>query len=418
MLVSDLAENIIGSEIIKLAGEVNKKIQEGQKIYNLTIGDFSPKEFPIPTELTDYIKQAYSEGHTNYPPANGIQDLRDAVSNLLDKRCQLSYSSDDILISGGARPLIYAVYRTLVNPGEKVIYAVPSWNNNHYSYLEGAVPVEILATPENNFMPSPADIEPHLKDAALLALCSPQNPTGTTFTKEALSQICEMVVKENHSRSSERKPLYVMYDQIYWELTYNNIEHVNPVTLNPEMKKYTIFVDGISKSLAATGVRVGWSFGPNKVIAKMRAILSHIGAWAPKAEQVATAKFLQNEQAYVTFIEQQRQRVLTRLNGFYQGFVELKKEGFDVTAVAPQAAIYLTVQFNLIGKTTSLGKLLANTKDVTAYLLNEAKVAIVPFYAFGTSPESTWYRLSVGTCSEADVKEIINNLRNALSLLK
>jgi aspartate aminotransferase len=415
--VSKLAENIIGSEIIKLAGEVNEKIKQGEKIYNMTIGDFNPKEFPIPTELKQYIVDAYFDDQTNYPAADGMLELRNAVSNLLKDRGNLDYKNDEILVAGGARPVIYSIFRALVDPNDTVIFAVPSWNNNHYSYLNSAKAVVIEATPEQNFMPTAADIKPHIQNATLVALCSPQNPTGTIFSKEGLEEICDMILAENIRRGPDAKPVYLMYDQIYWALTFGNNKHYNPVVLRPEMKSYTVFVDGISKSLAATGVRVGWSMGPKAIIDKMKAILTHVGAWAPKAEQMATAKYLSNLPMYDAFIEEQKTKVITRLDGFYNGFQDLKKEGFKVDAITPQAAIYLTIKFDLHGLKTTDGNVLSTTKDITKFILDEAKLAVVPFYAFGASDNSPWYRMSVGTCKVNDVPDVITNLRNALKKL-
>lgn len=416
--VSRLAQHIIGSEIIKLAGEVNEKIKQGEAIYNLTIGDFNSSEFPIPEELTNYILEEYQNHQTNYPPADGVPELRKAVSRLLNERGHLNYNPDEILIAGGARPIIYSLFRTLVDPQDKVVFATPSWNNNHYTYLNQGQACVIEASPQQNFMPSAADIAPHLANAALVALCSPQNPTGTVFTKNGLEEICDLILEENKRRGPDKKPLYLMYDQIYWSLTYNGIEHYNPVQLRPEMREFTVFVDGISKSLAATGVRVGWSMGPKFIMDKMKAILTHIGAWAPKPEQLATARYLQDLNTYDAFIENQKMKLNARLQGFYNGFQQLKSEGFKVEAVSPQAAIYLTVQFDLKGFKKENGDTLETTKDITRFLLDEAKLAIVPFYAFGASDSSTWYRLSVGTCKLSDVEGIIGNLRTALKTLK
>jgi len=417
MKVSKLAENIIGSEIIKLAGEVNEKIKQGEKIYNLTIGDFNPNEFPIPTELKQFIIDEYNANQTNYPAADGMLELRTAVSNLLKQRGGLDYKADEILIAGGARPIIYSIFKALVDPNDTVIFAVPSWNNNHYTYLNGATAVVIEAKPEQNFMPSAADIKPHISKANFVALCSPQNPTGTVFTKEGLEEICDLILEENKKRDASQKPVYLMYDQIYWALTFGDVKHYNPVILRPEMRDYTIFVDGISKSLAATGVRVGWSMGPKFIIDKMKAILTHVGAWAPKAEQLATANYLTDLKSYDTFIDLQKEKISARLTGFYKGFQGLKSAGFKVDAITPQAAIYLTVQFNLHGQKTANGTVLATTKDITKYLLDEAKLAIVPFSAFGASADSSWYRLSVGTCKLEDVDGAIANLKSALSKL-
>jgi aspartate aminotransferase len=346
-----------------------------------------------------------------------MPELREAVSKLLKERGGLNYSANEILIACGARPVIYSIFRTLVDPNDTVIFAVPSWNNNHYTYLNGAKAVVIEASAEQNFMPEAKSIAPHIQQANLIALCSPQNPTGTVFSKEKLEEICDLILAENLRRGPDVKPVYLMYDQIYWALTHGNTKHYDPVSLRPEMKNYTVFVDGISKSLAATGVRVGWSMGPKKVIDKMKAILTHIGAWAPKAEQLATAKYLNDLTQYDAFLEVQKKNISARLEGFYKGFMQLKSEGFRVNAVAPQAAIYLTISFNLHGQKTADGKVLATTKDVTKYILDEAKVAVVPFYAFGADDNSKWYRLSVGTCKLEDVDGVISNLRAALKKL-
>ena len=416
--LSQLAENITGSEIIKLAADVNEKIKQGHKIYNLTIGDFNPNFFPIPSELKKQIIKAYQDNQTNYPPSDGMPDLKKAVSNLLKERGDLNYKTDEILITGGARPVIYAIFLTLVDEGDLVVFPVPSWNNNHYSYLTKAKYKMIETLPENNFMPSAKDLMPFISTATLISLCSPLNPTGTTFKKNDLEEICDLILEENKKRSLEnKKPLYLLFDQIYWALTFGQTKHYNPVSLRPEMKNYTIFVDGISKSLAATGIRLGWSMGPKHIIDKMKSILTHIGAWAPKAEQVAAAVFLNNLEHYDEYLNEIKIKINDRLVSFYNGFLNLKKEGFDVDAISPEAAIYLTVQFRLHGKKTNLGRVLNTTADITKYLLEEAKVAIVPFYAFGASDNSNWYRISVVNCDLEDVNSIINNLRFALKNL-
>jgi aspartate aminotransferase len=415
--VSLKASSLQGSEIIKLGGEINQKIKAGEHIYNLTIGDFNPTIFPIPNELKNLIISAYQNNETNYPPADGIAELKTAVLNLLQKHEGLTFGMDEVMIAGGGRPLIYAIYQTLLDPNDKVLYPVPSWNNNHYCHLSDAQKLEIETKPKNGFMPTADELKPFIKDATILALCSPLNPTGTTFTKEALQEICELVIAENKEREGKRKPLYVLYDQIYWMLTADGITHHNPVSLYPELKPYTIFVDGISKSLSATGVRVGWSMGPASVISRMKSILGHIGAWAPKAEQVATAHFLNEEAALNTYLTELRHKINFRFNSLYEGIKALRAKGYPVDIIAPQGAIYLTAQFALIGKTTARGKRIERTEDITAYILNEAKVAVVPFTAFGCATGTDWYRISVGTLAEKDIPEVLANLENALSKL-
>ena len=306
----------------------------------------------------------------------------------------------------------------MVDKGDKVIYAVPSWNNNHYVHFVEGEHAVIEAKAENNFMPLADEIKPHLKGAALIALCSPLNPTGTIYKKKELEDVCDLVLQENMERSDEEKKLYVMYDQMYWTLTYGDSQHYNPVSLRPAMKDYTIFIDGISKSFAATGVRVGWALGPQHVLNKMRAINSHVGAWSPMAEQHATAKYLVQSEAINKYFEHYKKELEVRLYDIHEGFQQLKREGFSVDSISPQAAIYLTIQINLAGKTTAVEKLLSSQKDVTEYILNEAKLAVVPFYAFGASEDSDWYRLSVGTCKKEEIPEMVAKLKEALLKLK
>ena len=413
-----MAENLIGSEIIKLGGEIRDLIAKGNKIYNFTIGDFDPKVFPIPTALKEGIIAAYQAEMTNYPPANGLVELRKAVVNTIKTYQGLDYDAEEILIAGGARPIIYAIFRTIVDPKDKVVFPVPSWNNNHYTHLTFAEQVFVETRPENKFMPTVDELLPHLKGASLLALCSPLNPTGTVFSEEDLTAICDAVLEENAQRGPDEKPLYVMYDQIYSMLTFEGVKHHDPVSLRPEMRPFTIYVDGISKSLAATGVRVGWAFGPMEVIDKMKSILGHVGAWAPRPEQYAAAQFINDEEAYPSFIAKMNREVSQRLHGFHHGIQELKAAGHSVDSVTPEGAIYLTVQFDLKNKVTTTGKTITTTADITAFLLEEAKLAVVPFSAFGADSESTWYRLSVGTASMDNVTEALAAVKTALESLR
>jgi aspartate aminotransferase len=157
--------------------------------------------------------------------------------------------------------------------------------------------------------------------------------------------------------------------------------------------------------------------GPKKIIDKMKSILTHVGAWAPKAEQMATAAYLNDLASYDKFLAAIKSQINDRLVGFHKAFQALKREGFKVDSIAPEAAIYLTVQFSLHGQKTVDGKVLGTTQDVTKYILDEAKVALVPFYAFGASTDSSWYRLSVGTCKTEDIAAVTENLRSALKKL-
>lgn len=236
---------------------------KGAAVCNLTVGDFDSACFPIPGELMEGTRLALADGHTNYPPSDGVLPLREAVTAFYKRELGLEYPVESVLITGGARPLLYGAYRTLVDPGESVIYTVPSWNNNHYAYLSGAKAVEIPVTAEANFFPTLAQLEPHLGTARMLVLNSPLNPTGTAISREALKAITEAVVAENKRRRAEGiRMFFFVFDQVYWTLTFGQTEHVTPVQLVPESAPFVIFIDALSKAFCATGMRVGWGVMP------------------------------------------------------------------------------------------------------------------------------------------------------------
>lgn len=417
MKVSKLAQNLVGSEIVKIGNQVNDLKSQGAEIANLTIGDLNSNIYPIPAELKDEIHKAYQNNLTNYPPASGLLSLRQAISKDLKNRWNLDYSNQEILVAAGSRPLIFAFFESIVDPGDKVIFPIPSWNNNHYAYLTGAEKVEIDTLPENNFLPVAADLKPHLSNAVLLALCSPQNPTGTMYTKQQLTDICELVLEENNRRGPEDKPLYLMYDQIYAMLTFAE-EHFNPVSLFPELKKYTIYIDGISKCFAATGVRVGWSFGPAEIIAKMQALLTHVGAWAPKPEQNAVAEYLGQTEKVNAFVDDFKEKISHSLKALHEGIQALKDKGFGVDSIQPMGALYLTIKINYLGKSYGENKTISNSTDLVYYLIEEAGVAFVPFSAFGNSSEMMWFRASAGGVSLEEIQAMLPRLEKALENLR
>ncbi|NMO19701.1 aminotransferase class I/II-fold pyridoxal phosphate-dependent enzyme [Pyxidicoccus fallax] len=408
--VGTMARGLVGSEILKIAAQIRELVAKGQKVCNLTVGDFAPKEFPIPDGLRQNIATALQAGETNYPPSDGVLDLRQSVQRFYERALGLKYPLEGIVIAGGARPIIYGTYRAVLDEGDTVVYPVPSWNNNHYAYMLGAKSVVVTTDAAHGFMPTVEQLAPHLPSARLLCLCSPLNPTGTMISPDALAAICERVVAENREREKRgQKPLILMYDQIYWVLSFGGVKHVTPVELVPEVAKYTVFVDGISKAFASTGVRVGWGVGPPTIIARMRDVLGHVGAWAPKAEQVAVARYLDDTQATESFLQVMRQRVDERLEALHRGFTRMREAGLPVQHIAPQGAIYLSVRFDLVGK----GGLKTND-DIRKLLLEKASFAVVPFQAFGLSEDTGWFRLSVGATSVKEIEEALPRVEAAL----
>lgn len=416
--VSSMAAGLAGSEILKIAAEIRALVAAGQSVCDLTVGDFSPSQFPIPGRLTDAIRDALDRGETNYPPATGILDLRHAVRRFYASRLGLDYPVESILIAGGSRPAIYTMYRALVDPGDRVVYPTPSWNNNHYVYMVGAVGVPVPCGPEVHFMPTRESLREALPGARLLCLNSPLNPAGTVIERDALLGLCEAVLAENEAREGRgERPLYLMYDQVYWMLCLRGAEHLTPPGLVPEMARYTVLVDGISKAFAATGLRVGWAVGPTDVIARMSAILGHVGAWAPRPEQIATATLLGDEDGMRAFQQTFIAGLEGRLDRLHAGLQSLKAEGLPVDSVPPMGAIYLTARVHPFGRRTGKGAELRTNEDIRRFLLEAAGVGVVPFQAFGARGDDGWFRMSVGAVAEADIEAALPRLAAALRSL-
>src|ERR687893_3082907 len=321
---SALGESLVGSEILKIAAEIRAKRAEGVQICNLTVGDFDPAEFRIPRQLEQKIEEGLRKGETNYPPSEGVAPLRQAVSAFYEGWLGLKYAPNRVLITGGSRPGIYGTFRTIVDPGDRVVYPVPSWNNNHYCHLVGAVGVPVTCGADDAFLPTPELLEGAVRGARLLCLNSPLNPAGTAFDADTLAAICDLVLHENRRRSPAERPLYVMYDQVYWMLTFGSTKHVDPVSLRPEMEPYTVYVDGVSKAFAATGIRVGWVVGPEDIVQRMSNLLGHVGAWAPRAEQIATAQFLSGDDDVSAFRGEITRGLEARLNALHAGLASMR----------------------------------------------------------------------------------------------
>ncbi len=405
-----MASGLIGSEILKIAGDVRAMKRSGKPMCDLTVGDFSPREFRIPRILEEGIAAALAAGQTNYPPSDGILELRQAVQALYARALHLEYPVEGVLIAGGARPVIWSVYSAVLDAGDRVVYPVPSWNNNHYAHMCGARGVPVIATAEDSFLPTADSLRSAVRGARLLALTSPLNPAGTGFKREPLHAIAELVVEENKRRENEgwkERPLFLLYDHIYWMLASDDAPHFTPVALVPEVAPYTVFVDGISKSMAATGLRVGWAVGPPYVVARQRDLLGHVGAWAPRPEQVATAELLKTPGRAEELALELREGLLLRLRALYEGLTAMKKEGLPVTALPPAGALYLSARFDLVKK-------FGSNEAIRKHLLEKAGFAIVPFQAFGLVEDTGWFRLSVGAVSVEEIQQAMPRVRAAL----
>lgn len=402
-----MVSGLIGSEILRIAAEVRALKAKNPLVCDLTVGDFAPAQFRIPFDLEGAIVRQLQAGQTSYPPADGVPELRKAVQGFYERSLGLPYPVESILIAGGARPLLFGAFQTILDPGDTLLFPVPSWNNNHYAHICQARALAVPTRAEDGFQPTAALLAPHVSQAHVLTLNSPLNPCGTGFSRDQLGEIAELVVAENRRRGAQAKPLFLVYDQIYWLLAAETAPHCTPVEVVPEVAPYTIFVDGISKAFAATGLRVGWSVAPPFLTARMRDLIGHVGAWAPRPAQMATAEIFAEEGRAEALAASVRGAVDKRLEALYRGLCRLRDAGLPVTALPPAGALYLSARFDLVRE-------LGSNDAIRKLLLDQAAFAVVPFQAFGLQEDNGWFRLSVGAVGLDDIERAIPRVEAAL----
>jgi aspartate aminotransferase len=398
-----------GSAILAIAAEIQERLAAGHPVANFTIGDFDPSIFPIPDAFRDRIAEAYAAGQTNYPPAIGTSELRSAIRSFYASRLGIDYPDGSVIVGAGARPPIYAAFRSILEPGDLVVYPVPTWNVRYYVQMNQAREAVVQAKPENGFMPTVDELLPHLSEARILLLNSPLNPAGTVIGDDALRDITQAVVDENRRRSSAgERPLFIVFDQVYWQLTFDR-PHKSPVNLVPESARYVIHVDAISKCWAATGIRLGWAVVPPWIRDRMKPLIGHMGAWAPRPEQIATAQLLNEPERLDPWMDDFRGRLNGLLRQMADGLRTMGDEGLPVSCLDAEGALYLSAHFDLIGRSG-----IDSDEALRAFLLREAGLGVVPFTAFGLPDGTGWLRVSVGTATPEAISSALDRLRGAL----
>lgn len=405
------AKEMQGSMILQIAAEVRAVVAAGRPVANLTVGDFDPKQFPIPARLTEATLAALHGGQTNYPPSEGIPELRKAVAGFYARHLGLQFGPEWVVIASGARPVMYGTFRLFLEPGDELVFCAPSWNNGYYAQLTGAVPRVLTTSAANGFFPTPEELRAVIGNAQVFSLNSPQNPTGTVIFPDRLRALAEIVAEENRRRNAEgRRPVIWMYDQVYWQLVFGDLQHVHPAQLVPEVAPYVVTIDAISKAFAATGLRVGWAVMHPMLAERMKAFIGHVGAWAPKPEQVATASLLDDDDAVKTYNTTFRAALHERLQILHEGF-----DALGVEHLVPQGAMYLSVRFDLFGRPGADGAPMTTNEDIRRYLLEKAGCAVVPFQAFDREGEDGWFRISVGAIGTDALRAMLGRLGPVLA---
>jgi len=405
-LMNPIASSMERSQILQIVSEVRELERRGITICNLTIGDFNPKEFSIPAGFSEQVHHSYERNETNYPPSSGVQDLREAIAQLYQRELGIDCDSSWVCVASGARPPIYATWRMFVGAGEKSVSFLPAWNIGYYAHLNQSNHHFLPTTQQSNFHPTVEQVKSILSDTQLIILNTPLNPTGTMIAEDVLKGICEAIVEENKRRKT--RPVMLMFDHVYWMLNHDSYTHFVPSALVPEVAPFVIYIDALSKNFTGTGLRVGWSVVHPSIQPKMATYLAHMGAWASRPEQHATAWLLQEESRYSAYRVDLCNGVKERLDTIYESISQMQEKGLPISAIPPQGAIYLSVRFDLIGKGFQ------SNEEIRAWILQKARVAIVPFQAFDMPEDSGWFRLSVGTSSVSELKAAMRRIEALL----
>ncbi len=393
-MVADRVKEIDASPTMMVAAEAKKLKSEGVDVIDLSMGE---PDFHTPHNIKDAGINAIEENRTRYTLNQGTNELRIAISAKLKRDNDLDYNLNEIIVSSGAKQSVYNSILATVNPGDEVIIPAPYW----VSYpamvsLAGGKSIVIDTDEKTGFKINPEQLlsvmTPKTK---MLILCNPSNPTGSAYTKKELEAIAEIVLKNN---------FYVLVDEIYEKLVYDDFEFTSFASIDPELKKKTILVNGISKTYAMTGWRIGYTAAPENVVNAINKIQSHTTSHASSISQHAAIEAVAGPQ-YV--ISEMLEEFRNRREYFYNELTSIK----GITCYKPEGAFYLFPNISYYLHTKSKILKVENSFDFAMHLLYEAHLAVVPGSAFG---KEGYLRLSYATSMD-HLHEAIFRLKKALN---
>ncbi len=366
---------------------VTTKAQElkaaGRDVIGLGAGE---PDFDTPQNIKDAAVAAIAAGKTKYTAVDGIPELKQAICAKFKRDNALDYVPAQISVSSGGKQVLYNALMATLNPGEEVIIPAPYWvSYPDMVLLAGGTPVVVEATLEQNFKMSPEQLEAAITPKTKwLIFNSPSNPTGAGYSRDELKALTDVLLRHPH--------VWVMTDDMYEHLAYDDFEFCTPAQVEPALYDRTLTVNGVSKAYAMTGWRIGYAGGPQKLIAAMRKVQSQSTSNPCTISQWAAVEALNGTQDYIApnneMFVRRRNLVVAALNAI---------EG--VTCPVPEGALYVYPSIaGLIGKTSKGGTRIDNDETFATALLEETGVAVVFGAAFGLSPN---FRVSYATSDEA-----------------
>lgn len=396
-MLSERAQRIKPSATLAIDAKAKAMKARGVDVLNFGVGE---PDFDTPEHVKEAAVRAIRDGFTKYTAVGGIDELKEAIIKKLGADNNTGYTKEEIIVSCGAKHSLYNIAQALFNPGDEVIIPAPYWvSYPDQALLNDAVPVFVPTGEADNFMLRPEEFEAAITGRTkALILNSPSNPTGSAYDKKTLEALAEIAVRRN---------IFVISDEIYEKLVYDNAVHVSIASLGSEIKKRTIVVNGLSKSHAMTGWRIGYAAGPEDLIKAMTGIQSQSTSNPASISQKAAVAALTGPQDSIAVMraefDKRRKAVVAGLNAMA-----------GVDCLYPAGAFYAFPNVSkLYGK--SIGARLINSSlDMATYLLEEAHVALVHGEAFG---DDRYIRISYATSMDTITKGL-ERMREALSGLK
>ena len=395
--LSNRLQRLAPSATLAMSQKSSEMKAQGIDVINMSVGE---PDFNTPDHIKEAAKKAIDENYSRYSPVPGYPELRRAIVDKLKRENNLDYTTDEVLVSNGAKQSVCNTVMALVNPGEEVIIPTPYWvSYPQMALLAGGTPVFVEASFEQNFKMTPEQLEAAITPKTrLIILCSPSNPTGSVYNKEELRALANIILKHDD--------LYVLADEIYEHINY--VGHHESIAQFPGMKERAIIVNGVSKAYAMTGWRIGYIAAPQWIVKGCNKLQGqYTSGPCSVSQKAAEFAYTQSQEC----VEQMRQAFERRRNLI----VELAKQIPGLEVNVPEGAFYLFPKCSsFYGKTAPDGTVINNSTDLAMYLLMEGHVATVGGDAFG-DPEC--FRMSYAT-SDDNIREAMRRIAQSLEKLK
>ena len=391
--ISNKSKQVTPSSTLALTAKINAMVADGLDVVKFGAGE---PDFDTPDHIKSAAVEALNQGFTKYTPVPGITELREAIVDKFERDNGLSYEANQVIVSCGAKHTIYNILQAICNPGDEIIFAAPYW----VSYIEmvklaDATPIVINTTPDQNFALTPDQIKSAVTEKTkAIIICSPSNPTGTTYSTESLQMIAELAVEHQ---------FYLISDEIYEALLYDGAKHRSLASFGDAVKSLTFVVNGVSKAYSMTGWRIGYTAGPEDAIKAMSKIQSHSTSNPTSiAQKAALAAITGSQEPVVEMVkafQKRRDLICQRLDDI---------DGVEY--VRPQGAFYIFPDFSSHYGRTINGHSINSSQELATYFLDEAKVGAVPGDGFGADNHM---RFSFAT-SEIEINRGLDRIQKAL----